>query len=245
MKAPASGRVEYEALFELAESKFHAWHQKKLRPERERRMSELRTHNLTTSGRAVAVMRIYRELLEREVRKRIGFYAAVARESGSSEMLSKRRLDEFRELVMTRVGHATRVLKDHIMQDALAAGDVPLLALPNERQYVSLKAVILDVVNDELRVLAAEGTLASRSKERGVVSEEPAARRAPKVVGARATIVAPILDSKGWSIFEWATNASVDFHTASDYLKGRTKPHPSSRKKLAEALGVKVEDLPV
>jgi hypothetical protein len=36
----------------------------------------------------------------------------------------------------------------------------------------------------------------------------------------------------------------VDFHTANDYLKGKTNSYKSTRKKLADALGVPVEELP-
>ena len=60
----------------------------------------------------------------------------------------------------------------------------------------------------------------------------------------REAFVMPILTAKGWSIYDWATNAGVDFHTANDYLKGQTKPYPSTRKKLADSLGVDVGVLP-
>jgi len=62
--------------------------------------------------------------------------------------------------------------------------------------------------------------------------------------GARAAFVKPILAAKGWSILDWAMASTVDFHTANDYLKGTTKPYPSTRKKLADALGMAVESLP-
>jgi len=60
----------------------------------------------------------------------------------------------------------------------------------------------------------------------------------------REAFVRPILDKKGWSIHDWAEKSEVDFHTANDYLNGETNPHPSTRKKLADALGVTVDDLP-
>ncbi len=62
--------------------------------------------------------------------------------------------------------------------------------------------------------------------------------------GARAAFVMPILDSKGWSILDWANECNVDFHTANDFLRDRTKSYRSTRKKLAEGLGVPVESLP-
>jgi hypothetical protein len=60
----------------------------------------------------------------------------------------------------------------------------------------------------------------------------------------RKLFVEPILTENGWSILDWASNSKVDFHTADSYLKGKTNPFPSTRKKLADALKVKVDDLP-
>jgi len=60
----------------------------------------------------------------------------------------------------------------------------------------------------------------------------------------REAFIKPILEKKGLSIRQWAINAKVDFHTADNYLKGMTKPYPDTLKKLADALGVKVEELP-
>jgi len=61
----------------------------------------------------------------------------------------------------------------------------------------------------------------------------------------RARFVMPILEKNGWSILDWANESDVDFHTANDYLKGTTKrPYRSTRKKLADSLGVMVEALP-
>jgi hypothetical protein len=60
----------------------------------------------------------------------------------------------------------------------------------------------------------------------------------------RQAFVRPILERKGWSILDWANDSTVDFHTASDYWKGTTKPYRSTRKKLADSLGVDATDLP-
>lgn len=60
----------------------------------------------------------------------------------------------------------------------------------------------------------------------------------------RKTFLGPILDEKGFSVHDWARAATVDFHTANDYLTGKTRPHPNTLKKLADALGVKVPSLP-
>ena len=54
----------------------------------------------------------------------------------------------------------------------------------------------------------------------------------------------PFLDKKGWSINQLALEADVDFHTANDYLKGRTRPNRATRKQLADALGIAIGELP-
>ena len=61
----------------------------------------------------------------------------------------------------------------------------------------------------------------------------------------RKEFVLRILESKGWSILEWANDAEVAYHTASDYLENRTTPYRSTRLKLAKSLGVNVQDLPM
>lgn len=68
--------------------------------------------------------------------------------------------------------------------------------------------------------------------------EEKSAAATPN---AREAFVRPLLDRNGWSITDWASNASVDHKTASSYLKGK-KIFPNTRKKLANAL--QVESLP-
>jgi lambda repressor-like predicted transcriptional regulator len=60
----------------------------------------------------------------------------------------------------------------------------------------------------------------------------------------RASFVQGILEVKGWSVLDWAKDSGVDYNTARDYLAGKTKPYSSTRKKFADSLGVKVEELP-
>lgn len=60
----------------------------------------------------------------------------------------------------------------------------------------------------------------------------------------RKAFVLRILDKKGWSILDWANESGVDFHTANDYVNGKTNPYRSTRKKLADSLGINVDDLP-
>jgi hypothetical protein len=67
----------------------------------------------------------------------------------------------------------------------------------------------------------------------------PLEEQSPRPGNERQKFVQPLLEAKGWSIHDWAKNASVDFHTANNYLKGKTNPYPNTRKKLADALGVR------
>jgi hypothetical protein len=249
MNAPDISKADFAALLERAESKFSAWRLKELIPERDRRIDELKNQKLSSGGRAVHARRIYRELLEREVRQRIGFYAAVAHESGNLEMLSKARLEEHRDRIMTSVGYATDTLKGDIERDVRAAGDRPESALPVGQRYIQLRAEIRDVVNAELRVLEAEGKLARRADDE---VDSTRAKPANCATGGgtqaqtpnRAEFILPMLREKGWSILEWASNSDVDFHTANDYLKGATNPYASTRKKLADGLDIDVKNLP-
>jgi hypothetical protein len=60
----------------------------------------------------------------------------------------------------------------------------------------------------------------------------------------RESRIRPLLDTKGWSTHDWAVQSGLDFHTASDYLKGKKNSYPSTRIKLARSLGIDVADLP-
>ena len=52
------------------------------------------------------------------------------------------------------------------------------------------------------------------------------------------------MKQKGWSRLDLAANAHVDHHTVNDDLNGRTRPYPSTLKKIADALGIAIEVLP-
>ncbi|HEV2521803.1 MAG TPA: helix-turn-helix transcriptional regulator [Candidatus Acidoferrales bacterium] len=82
------------------------------------------------------------------------------------------------------------------------------------------------------------------TRERALEKSAPASQRDAKPTNERDLFVRPILDKKGWSILDWAKDSGVDFHTANNYLKGKTKPYKSTRTKLAKSLGVEVQKLP-
>jgi hypothetical protein len=85
----------------------------------------------------------------------------------------------------------------------------------------------------------------SRAQNRDKIPQSIKSKSAHVAVGnTREEILRPILDKQGLTVHGWANQASVDFHTADNYLKGVTKPYPDTLKKLADVLGVKVEELP-
>jgi hypothetical protein len=150
------------SLFALSEAKYQRWLQKESIPERNRRLSQLKTQNLSTAGRAHFAFETFEELSARRVRKRIDFYKRVARASGCPEMFSKPRLEALRQLVVSTVASEAMCLRDHIARDASAAGDLSptvLQALLDERLYDQYRARVLNIVNAELRVLEAEGNV--------------------------------------------------------------------------------------
>lgn len=159
MSVSDPGEPEFPALLRVAEANYKSWRLRESRPEWDRRLEALKYEKGNSSRRASLGIRIYRELLEREARQRILCYAEVARKWPSSEMLSKRRIDEHRERIMSHVRSAVGTLKDSIERGANAAGDVPKLALPPQRRYDQLQYEILDIVDAELGVLEAEGNL--------------------------------------------------------------------------------------
>jgi lambda repressor-like predicted transcriptional regulator len=86
--------------------------------------------------------------------------------------------------------------------------------------------------------LSPEETVADRHDNAIRENEAPPARN------AREAFVLPILEEKGWSVHRFSVEAELDFHTVNDYLKEKTKPNRSTRKQLADALGIPVTKLP-
>jgi lambda repressor-like predicted transcriptional regulator len=60
----------------------------------------------------------------------------------------------------------------------------------------------------------------------------------------RQAVVEPILVSKGWSLGDFADEAGLDYNTVSDYIAGKRRPYRSTKKKMANALGVDPSELP-
>ncbi len=162
-----------EAHIELAEARFLQWNRAEFRDEYDRRARELEFKHWDTAstGRALPSIQLHCELLANQCRKRIAFYADMARTTRNSEMLSKERLDQFRQRIRTSVGASIGSLRGRMLRAANASAS----HMPNERRFTQLRSEILDTVTTELSVLAAEAKLMhalSGSAAAGVGDEE-------------------------------------------------------------------------
>jgi hypothetical protein len=112
-------------------------------------------------------------------------------------------------------------------------------------EWLALAKAIAGVQhNGDLRTDAKQAE--SRHAQHKANSAQDVESKPPNATATneRKSFVYPILDGKGWSINRLAVEAEVDFHTVNDYLKGRTRPNRSTRKQLADALGIAVDKLP-
>lgn len=98
--------------------------------------------------------------------------------------------------------------------------------------------VIMHVANRyEIEATRLEYAIRGAHKSvHGELAAAPSARTEGKP--RERSEIRSILGTKGMSVHDWAIQAGVDFHTADNYLKGKTRPYQSTRKKLADALGL-------
>lgn len=78
-----------------------------------------------------------------------------------------------------------------------------------------------------------------------LISHSERAKVQPRSETTREAVISKLLAERGWSIFDWANEAGVAHATAIDYFRGKTKPYRSTRLKLAKALGIPVDKMPV
>jgi hypothetical protein len=90
----------------------------------------------------------------------------------------------------------------------------------------------------ELRERAAKRETASI----GATPSSPSTKN--QLSEARKAFVMPCLAEKGLTRSRWADKTGVDPSVVYDYLNGKSHPRPENRKALAEALGLRANDLP-
>jgi len=132
--------------------------------------------------------------------------------------------------------------------------DRPLEPLPQEVQdYVveDITSYLFDGVEDRLRravnIAQIEHACSKPAGQQLVAAEadeREGKQRSDRTKSKRVSVVQPLLDKRGWSPNDLAIQAGVDFHTANNFLNGSANPYPSTRKKLADALGIRPDELP-
>jgi hypothetical protein len=213
-----------ENLIALAEARFNNWH-RSLREERDRRLRDLHHIGLGPGGRAFHRLQIYEELLSREVIERIKIYKEVSDEHGDVEMLSKSRLDSFREEIMTGTGIACTVLKEHNEIDFRRVGEPG--PLPEPGRYDSLKGRVLDIVNAELKVLETEGRIRTHTAAAHPASDD-SPRQATKKLSIdggikfprRAEWLEELLTERAWNKHDVNRHGGPDPDTVQKILDG-------------------------
>ena len=98
---------------------------------------------------------------------------------------------------------------------------------------------------------AAEGTVvvssvsaAARLGAELATSDGDTARTQSDLATKRQSVVMPILKQKRWSRGKLVTESGVGKNSVYEYLDGKRNPGYDNRKAMADALGLKIEDLP-
>jgi hypothetical protein len=228
--------ASFEALRNLADARFYKWCSKKWRPEWDRRLDELSKEEVT-GGRFVSALRLAEELLTCKAREQISIYEGVARERQSREMLSKLRLDEFRQRIMgTSVGASVGALRGRFQRQVNAVG-CPPSAVPHERRYEYLLDKILGVVNNELRLLEAEGSDlrdAASNPAESAKKPELTASTEPWNVRLSAARKYAKLSRPAVALKLKAGDGAVTAEAIKKHEEGKSKPKPATRRAYAK-----------
>jgi len=90
----------------------------------------------------------------------------------------------------------------------------------------------------------AEQVTTEQEQHNPLRSEVGGNRRRKEPAGERKVALDALLLAKGFSLSDWASKAGVDRHAVSRYRNGKSKPHPSTLWKLANALDLSIDKLP-
>lgn len=115
-------------------------------------------------------------------------------------------------------------------------------------EQASVETAQMELSRLRARIECELATAASQAEEAtGEASENARSTSGHNTASStneRESRIRPLLERKGWSTHDWAVQSNLDFHTVSDYLKGKTQSYPSTRTQLAKSLGIDVADLP-
>jgi gp16 family phage-associated protein len=170
----------------------------------------------------------------RYVQKVFFAFAKQAREAGKQQVWNgekiRKELDEFlRHLI-----YVTYFEKD---------------PAPTRGRYELCEQGLTELIRNSPEWIKHQQKMASIAKRissegRGPNPRKSATRSAGDLTGIRRTFVQPRLQEKGMSASKWADRAGFDTSVVYDYLNGKSKPRPETRKAMAEALGVTATEVP-
>jgi transcriptional regulator with XRE-family HTH domain len=242
-----SERFPTDSLIALAQAQYMEW-DGSVREERNRALKDLYRHNLTAAGRAVRRIEIVKQTLAEQVRKKITFYGDVAEKYGNADMLSKPRLNEFRESIIRLAWVSTTALREMNERDAFAAGESR--RLPVQYQYDYMQTCILDVANEGLRVLDAKGII-----ENGSLASEPVRNvrtyrggkqrhdLARPDISRAQNLIRAFMDREGYRVTDLAVELKVSREAMSSAVNGGNRHGRKLLTKLANKIGIELECL--
>ncbi|MFZ0321433.1 MAG: hypothetical protein WAL56_20080 [Candidatus Sulfotelmatobacter sp.] len=250
--------LDVELQIEQAKNQIHEHNWHRLQQMQGPTADALRDMRLRTRGLLPPMLKKPQQL-----RALIVQYAASLFESEASYYPFSRSLPGWLTRLGTQIGQSVSDKIDELETDGIHRNaSLYFHELSIEAMYRAIREGIRDAKNS--RIASAKQQMSQRKMSRkeeqeayfatarALTGERPkeletevtAKPTAPSTMQARKAFVDPILAEKGWSILDWAKDANVDHATAMDYWQGKTKPYASTRKKLARALGIKIEQLP-
>ena len=117
-----------------------------------------------------------------------------------------------------------------------------LRAVATEEMRSSIEALLREMAAPVS--LQSDGVPERGASDSSTAMRQQAGKETEPLAATRKAVVKPILERKGWSELDWANESNVAYHTAADYLAGKTSPYPSTRVKLAKSLGLSIQQLP-
>jgi hypothetical protein len=213
------------------------------RPDRQvceaRLMREMVVHYFATAAREC--MSLFASVDKFEAELRAGIARFVHFGLGQYEWLGpmQRELDAGFTVFVKRedpwagIAEADRESKWHV---GVIVGEA--LSLTSRKLIDEAKARLPDTLPD------MNGATEPKPDESTSADAGPAVVASGTAGADRRAVLEPILRDKGYSRSRWAYLAGVDPSVVYDYMKGDSNPNPESRKVLAGAIGLPVDDLP-
>lgn len=99
-------------------------------------------------------------------------------------------------------------------------------------------------VAPEIDISVGDGTVPAHPAASSAAEGSSASSQATSDVPARESVIAELLKSKGLSKRGLAKKAGLDYNTVAGWVAGNRNQYIDTKKALADALGIRVEELP-